>query len=110
MATDDKEIVTALRAQLAQRIGRQRFELWFGDQTRLALHETTLTVESASEFFQDWLRKHFRRDIETVCAELLGGKVCVKFRVNTALAQLKPTQSTTARPAQDSLALAFQML
>ena len=89
MAKDDKDIVTALEASIAKKVGRQRFDVWFGDRTRLALTDSTLTVTTASEFFQDWLRKHFRRDIEAAYAELQGDKVHVEFRVDPALAPTK---------------------
>ena len=35
VTTDDMEIVTALRTALAAKVGPARFELWFGEATRL---------------------------------------------------------------------------
>ncbi len=96
MATDDKEIVTALAERIAKKVGRQRFELWFGENTRLALSATSLKVTSSSEFFQDWLRKNFRRDIEDACAELHGEKLRVEFQVDPALAGSKTGRSTAS--------------
>ena len=60
---DDREIVSAIRAQLAQRVGKERYEVWFGRGTQLAVRAGTLEISVPSEFFQGWLRRHpFRFD------------------------------------------------
>jgi hypothetical protein len=41
---DDKEIVSALRASLAGKVGQERFELWFGDCTRLDFDGRVLRI------------------------------------------------------------------
>ena len=94
------EIVLALRAKLAERIGKERYELWFGAGTRLVPQDTALTVEVASPFFQDWLRRHFRSDLETTCWEVLGRRLPVQFHVDetlaTSRAEVSPNSDDTA--------------
>ena len=66
MIVEDTEIESAVRLALADRIGEERFDLWFGAGTRLLLARDTLSVEVADQFTLDWVRNHFRGDIEVV--------------------------------------------
>ncbi len=68
MTKDDTEIVSALQTALADRVGKERYELWFGANARIALEADALRVCVPNRFYQDWLRTHFRRDVEVCCA------------------------------------------
>ena len=85
---DDKEIVSAMRASLADKVGRERFELWFGPTTRLVVRGGTLRVELPNRFAQDWVRSHFRREIEAACTEAAGKPLAVEFGIDAALGQV----------------------
>jgi chromosomal replication initiator protein len=82
---DDKEIVSAVLVTLADRVGQDRFELWFGAQVRLTIGPATATVTVPNRFYQDWLRRNFRRDIEVACREVLGRALAVEFRIDSSL-------------------------
>lgn len=86
MAIDDMEIASALQERLAEKVGHERYELWFGDRTRLRLSDTALVVSASSPFLQDWLRTHFRGELEASCHEVLGRPVAVHFQVDASLA------------------------
>ena len=85
MNTDDMDIVSALRTTLAEKVGRQRFELWFGPSTRLELDHRTLTIGVPNRFFLDWIRSSFRGQIESACFETLGKRPAIEFRVDATL-------------------------
>ena len=80
VSTHDKEIVPALRAALAERIGGERFELWFGGRTRLDLSGQTLCITAPDRFLLDRLRNSFREDVEAVCHRWFGSTGRVEFR------------------------------
>ncbi|MCH5375509.1 MAG: DnaA/Hda family protein [Planctomycetes bacterium] len=82
MSKDDKEIVSALRAALTERIGQDRFEVWFADGARLELHEQTLVVVVRDRFLLERLRNSFRADLEAVCHDLFGEASRVEFRLD----------------------------
>jgi chromosomal replication initiator protein len=82
---DDKEVVSAVLRNLADRVGQERFELWFGAQMRLTVSSGTAIVSVPNRFYQDWLRRNFRRDIEAACHEVLGRSLAVEFRIDPAL-------------------------
>lgn len=83
---DDKEIVSALRACLADKVGQERFDLWFAPHTRLSVEGQTVVVEVANLFFQNWIRTTFRREIEAAGVEALRQPVGIEFRIDAALA------------------------
>jgi chromosomal replication initiator protein len=97
---DDMEIVSALLAQLAERVGRDRYELWFGGQTRLSLQPTALVISTPNRFYQDWLRTHFRRELEEVTLTVLGRALPLEFRINSELQSLAP--QTIPAPTQSA--------
>ncbi len=94
VSTDDTEIVSTLRAALAEKVGRERFELWFGASTRLELSGRTLVIGVPNGFFLEWIRSSFRGAIEAACLETLGQVAPLKFRVDASLPdpQVGPTR------------------
>jgi chromosomal replication initiator protein len=82
---DDKEVVSAVLANLVDRVGQDRFELWFGAQVRFTIGSATATIAVPNRFYQDWLRRNFRRDVEAACHEVLGRVLTVEFRIDSSL-------------------------
>ncbi|MBN2293190.1 MAG: chromosomal replication initiator protein DnaA [Pirellulales bacterium] len=97
MTTDDMEIVSVLRARLADKVGKERFELWFGQSTSIELVEDNLGVAAPSRFFRDFLRSSFREQIETAAFETLGRRPKLVFRIDESLPN--PSKSEPAQPA-----------
>jgi chromosomal replication initiator protein len=90
---DDMDIVAALPAALAAKVGRERFELWFGRAVKLHLAGGVLVVTAPDQFTLDRLRGNFRQDIAAVCEELLGIAPAIEFRIGQSLAQ-SPTEAS----------------
>ena len=76
-----KELRTAFRAA----VGSQRYEVWFRRTTHWALDADQLTVSVPNAFSQDWLRTHFREQIEAVAAQVLGQPTNITFQVDAAI-------------------------
>jgi len=85
VASDDKDIVSALQSALAELIGEDRFELWFGAGAHLRVSGDDLTVAVPSEFVHQWLRTHFRSEIEAACRQVAGRPMRVEFHVDPQL-------------------------
>lgn len=79
VAKDDMDIVSAIRTALAGKVGKERFEMWFGGRTQLEVVDGALTVAASSEFLRDWLRANFRIPLEGACREVLGPSASVAF-------------------------------
>jgi len=96
VTTDDMEIVSAVRCALADRVGSERFELWFGTSTRLEFDDDTLVIGVPNNFFLDWIRSNFRRQIESACLEVMGRCPAVQFHVDCSLSQSNGTSDRAA--------------
>lgn len=82
---DDREIVPTIRRALADRIGADRYDLWFAASTRFAVRGDRLVVAVPNAFLQDWLRTNFRQALEQTAIETLGPAAAVVFEVDPQL-------------------------
>jgi len=102
------EIGSALRLALADQVGQDRFDLWFGNHTCLDYDNETVTVRVPNQFYQDWLRTNFRRQIEASCHAALGKVVPVRFHIDPGLEHKPPVPTappcTTAPTACGAVA------
>src|SRR5436309_2474137 len=81
---DDRDIVSALLTAMADRIGKQRFELWFGPRTRIDWDGNTLVIGAPNRFFLDWIRANFRTAIEEAGVAVLGRRPALEFQIASA--------------------------
>jgi chromosomal replication initiator protein len=105
---DDREIVSAVREALAGRVGRERFELWFGRGTRIEWASGTLRLLTAEAFRLDCLRRAFRADLLAAALAVVGQNVALEFLVDPNVAmeasQANATvgrEVVTLRPASE---------
>ena len=102
----DTEILTTLRLALSNRIGSDRFGLWFGTTTRLTIDDKkSLCVEAADKFSVNWIRNHFRSDLESLLLELgEQGQIPtipgVSFRIDSSLRPPALPSSETSQGRQ----------
>ncbi|MBI3839161.1 MAG: chromosomal replication initiator protein DnaA [Planctomycetia bacterium] len=90
MIKDDREIVSAIRARLADRVGKDRYEVWFGAGTQLSVRGEKLVVSVPNQFFQDWLRSHFRRELEASSLDAFGKPLSLEFRISATMVASAP--------------------
>lgn len=81
MTRDDKDVVSAVARALAERVGKDRYETWFGGDTRLAYDGAALRVMGTSRAFMDWLRAKLRREVEAAVRQAIPGPCPVVFEV-----------------------------
>ena len=73
MTNDDRDIDSALREAVAGEVGRERFDLWFGDSVQLRLTDGSLLVSAADQFTIDRLRSQFRTELLAACRSVVDG-------------------------------------
>jgi chromosomal replication initiator protein len=74
-----------IASALVQRIGRDRFELWFGPHTKIEQVAGKVIVSATHQFYLDRLRKAFQDDIQAVCLTLCQEPTQVEFKVDINL-------------------------
>lgn len=81
MTTREKDVVSALRSRLADRLGQQRFDLWFGQTTELVLDGEGLAVVGPERMLIEWIRSNFHAQIASTAHSLLKKDVPVRYLV-----------------------------
>ena len=66
---------------IAQRVGQQRFHVWFNNSTRLDLKQDGLEIAVPNDFISEWIGTHFTRPIQEAAHEVLGCPLPVRFNV-----------------------------
>ncbi len=105
VAKDDMDIVSAFRRRLADKVEKERFELWFGGKTCFEVTDRTLTVVATNEFFRSFLQTHYRSSIESACRETFGPAFSVAFSIpptGGASGNGGPSQQASAADARRS--------
>lgn len=80
MSVQDPQLVRLADA-IAQRVGQQRFHVWFNNSTRLNLKHDGLEIAVPNDFISEWIGTHFRKPIQDAAHEVLGCSLPVKFNV-----------------------------
>jgi len=80
ISAHDPQLVRLADA-IAQRVGPQRFNVWFTNSTKLDLRQDGLEISVPNDFISDWIDKHFARPIQEAAAEVLGQQLAVRFCV-----------------------------
>ena len=57
MTNDDRDIDSAVREAVAGEVGRERFDLWFGDSVKLCLTDGSMRVSAADQFTYERFRE-----------------------------------------------------
>jgi chromosomal replication initiator protein len=66
---------------IAQRVGQQRFHVWFDNSTRLNLRHDSLEIAVPNDFISEWIGTHYTRPIQEAAHEVLGAPLPVRFQV-----------------------------
>ncbi len=78
--TQDPQVVRLTNA-IAQRVGQQRYNVWFNNSTKIDLKQDGLEIAVPNDFISEWIVAHFKNPIEEAAHEVLGCSVEVRFCV-----------------------------
>jgi chromosomal replication initiator protein len=73
--------IHTISRDLAQRIGRHSYDMWFGHAARLQVLGTRVEVATESRFVADWIGGHFRDALDGAARTALGEAARVDLRV-----------------------------
>jgi len=91
--------LTRLANAIAQRVGQQRFHVWFNNSTRLDLRQDGLEIAVPNEFISEWIGSHFGQPIQDAAHEVLGCSLPVRFSVVPQLFEVNTTDVPSDKPA-----------
>ena len=78
-----KDVLSTVVTLLTEKVGQDRYDLWFGTQTRFSLEGSNLLVETPNRFLQNWQRQHYRGTLEAAYREALAGEISESGRTNS---------------------------
>jgi chromosomal replication initiator protein len=73
--------LSQLADAIKQRVGAQRFSVWFTNSTRLELKGDELEIAVPNDFISEWIAKNFTLPIQEAAREVLGGPLTLHFQV-----------------------------
>jgi chromosomal replication initiator protein len=76
---------TAITEALSQRIGSQKYKIWFQSCARFTVADGTLRIGVANPFLATWLEGHFLKDIQGAAQAALGSVPEIAFTVDADL-------------------------
>jgi chromosomal replication initiator protein len=104
ISAHDPQLVRLADA-IAQRVGPQRFHVWFNNSTRLDLKHDGLEIAVPNDFISEWIGTHFAKPIQEAAHEVLGCPLMVRFNVVPQLFAVEGGGDAAAKPpAQASAA------
>jgi chromosomal replication initiator protein len=88
------EAVPQLEERIAEKVGPQRYSVWFKNATRFAVTGDCLRVSVPNHFVGDWIERHFTDLIAEVARDVTGREHEVSFAIdpdlNKGLAKKQP--------------------
>ena len=96
----DRDVVSAIRQRLAERVGADRFRLWFAAGVRLRMTDETLYVEAQDRFKLDRARR-FREQISAAAEQVTGECVPLRFEIVPELRESSADEAPPVKPARE---------
>ncbi len=85
VTSSDRELLTALTATIAGRVGPARYNLWFAGHTKFRVEGSHLTVGVPNRHFEEWLQKTFGRTVSEAVREVFGRPLEVRYAIEPDL-------------------------
>jgi len=82
-----EDLVRTFEAKLADRLGPQRFNVWFRGSTRFSFTGDCLHVCAPNPSVCEWIERHFADMIREVAREITGGDYTLSFGIDPDLAK-----------------------
>ena len=79
--------VPLIEARIAEKLGPQRFSVWFKNATRFTLTGGYLRVSTPNNFVSDWIERNFSDVISQAAREVTGDEHTLSFAIDPTLAR-----------------------
>ena len=79
------DIVSLLQASIAEKLGPQRYKVWFRNSTQFTMADGHLKVSTPNTFICSWIEKHFAETIAEAIQAVTGQAYRISFVVDSKL-------------------------
>ena len=83
--SDSESQIRAINEALADKLGEQKYRIWFKNSTKLTLSGGYLKVGVPNLFIANWIENHFLNEISQVARTVAGKNVKVTFAIDPEL-------------------------
>ena len=87
MITCATDAVSLVESRIAEKVGPQRFNVWFKNATRFTMTEDYLRISAPNHFVGEWIERHFADVISEAAREVTGREFTLCFAIDPALAK-----------------------
>ena len=77
--------IDAISSALAEKVGAQKYRIWFKNSTKLTLAGGYLKVDVPNLFIANWIENHFQSEINQAVRSVTGKNVKVTFTIDPEL-------------------------
>ena len=95
--------VTRITQAIQQRVGAQRYQVWFSNSTKFDVKHDALEVAVANDFISEWISRHYARSIQEAASEVMGNALPVRINVVPQLFDGKHKTSEAREPGTSAL-------
>jgi len=85
IVTDDLSVVSSIREKLAEKIGTQKYRIWFNNSTKMTVCEGYLKVGVPNLFIANWIEKHFSEELNQAAKIATGESKKITFNIEPEL-------------------------
>jgi chromosomal replication initiator protein len=93
--------IQAINEALANRVGQQKYRIWFKNSTKLTLAAGYLKVDVPNLFIANWIENHFQNEINQAVRSVTGKNVQVTFTIDPELSGRRPGPKTSSSRATE---------
>ena len=91
----------ALGEAIADRIGQQKYRVWFGRSAKMELADDRLVIAVPSEFMAGWIKSHFAEEINQAAQAVTGKDLRLVMQVEPGLLQMEDDRKIRPEPAME---------
>ncbi len=88
--------IQAITEALANKVGQQKYRIWFKNSTKLILAGDYLKVGAPNLFIANWIENHFLNEISQAVRSVTGKNAKVTFTIDPELSGRRPGSKTTS--------------
>ena len=87
MITCAQDPALSLESRVAEKVGPQRFSVWFKNATQFTFTDDYLRVSAPNHFVVEWIERHFSDVIAEAAREVTGREFTLSFAIDPQLAK-----------------------